>query len=56
MGRLVVRLNDGQMPAGRHTVIWRGRDRGDRGVAAGTYFVRMETGEQVDVRKIMLVR
>jgi M6 family metalloprotease-like protein len=56
MGRLVVRLNDGHTAAGRHTVVWRGRDREDRTVATGTYFVRMETGKRVDVRKVMLVR
>jgi len=43
-GRLVRDLVSGTLVAGRHEVVWDGRDRGGRSAAAGVYFVRM-TGE-----------
>jgi hypothetical protein len=42
-GRLVVRLLDGIVPAGRREVPWTGRDRAGRDVAAGVYFYRLQT-------------
>jgi len=43
-GRLVRDLVAGTLVAGRHEVVWDGRDRSGRSAAAGVYFVRM-TGE-----------
>jgi hypothetical protein len=43
-GRLVRGLHDGPFSAGSHRLAWDGRDDAGRAVAAGTYFVRLETG------------
>ncbi len=55
-GRLVRTLVDGDLPAGEHTRMWRGRDDRGRGVASGTYLLRLETGAGTAVNKIVLAR
>lgn len=41
-GRLVRTLADGQLPPGRHTAAWDGRDAAGRLAGAGVYFARLE--------------
>jgi hypothetical protein len=55
-GRLVKRLVTGVLPAGRHEVLWTGRD--DRGApaASGLYLVRLEAGGRMAARKILLAK
>ena len=55
-GRRIINLVDGVMPAGRHEVIWTGRD--DRGeiVAAGTYFYRLKAGTYTKTFKMTLLK
>jgi hypothetical protein len=55
-GERVATLLDAVQPAGRHRLVWRGRDdRGDE-VASGVYVVNVEaSGERVS-RRIVLVR
>lgn len=55
-GRLVDTLVDEPRPAGRHTELWRGRDRADRQVAAGVYFVRLVTGDRTLTRAVTLLK
>jgi hypothetical protein len=55
-GRRTRSLWDGPIAAGRHSLYWNGRDEAGRAVAAGVYFVRMEVGEAVQVRKVVRVR
>ncbi len=56
-GRLVRRLLAGrELPAGAHRATWDGRDDAGRGVAGGTYLVRLEAGETVETRKVVLAR
>ena len=55
-GRLVTTLIDRPYDRGRHSVTWRGRDGADRGVAAGTYFYRLEAGDYHAVRKMVLLK
>jgi enediyne biosynthesis protein E4 len=55
-GRLVKVLVDEQRAAGEHSVVWRGRDRNDRTVAAGVYFVRLESGRFATSRSLTLVK
>ena len=43
-GRLVARLQDGLLDAGRHRVVWRGRDDAGRALPSGTYLYRLQTG------------
>jgi len=55
-GREVRELAAGQYVAGRHTVVWDGRDRHDRPLASGIYFYRLQTGNFVDTRKMVLLK
>ena len=49
-GQLVRTLVDREMAAGRHELLWNGRNQSDRSVAAGVYFYRMTvTGKQGEV-------
>ena len=42
-GRRVASLKDGEAEAGSFRLVWDGRDESGRDVAAGTYFVRMQS-------------
>jgi hypothetical protein len=55
-GRLVRVLEAGVRDAGRHAVIWNGRDSSGRRVASGVYFYRLETGNQRLTKKLLHVR
>jgi len=55
-GRLVQELWNESLDAGQHKVVWHGRDRTDRTVAAGVYFVRLQIGDQGWTRSIVLVK
>ena len=55
-GRLVAEPLHKVMPAGSHRVLWRGRDRADRTVAAGVYFVQLQAGGQVWTQGAVLVK
>ncbi|MGQ0722728.1 MAG: S8 family peptidase [Candidatus Eiseniibacteriota bacterium] len=55
-GRRIAVLADGQERPGRHALRWDGRDGDGRAVAAGVYFVRLETDAGQVTRKIALLR
>ena len=55
-GRLVRRLLDRPLPAGRHAVRWDGRDDRGRAMASGVYLARLEAAGTVRERKLTLVR
>ncbi len=42
--------------AGQHDVVWRGTDDTQRHVASGVYFCRLRTGDNTEVRKLMLLK
>jgi hypothetical protein len=54
-GRKVKTLVDGVRAPGRHSVQWDGRDDGGAGLASGIYFYRLEAGDFVQTRKLLLV-
>jgi flagellar hook assembly protein FlgD len=55
-GRLVRTLWNGPMEAGVRTVRWDGRsDRGGR-VPGGIYFIRLESENQLAVRRLAILR
>ena len=56
VGQQVVVLAEGQREAGAYTLRWDGRDGRGRALASGAYFYRLETGTQVEERKLMLLR
>lgn len=55
-GRLVATLLDGSRVAGRHEVIWDGRDAAGRMSAAGVYLYRFEAGDHTETKRMALVR
>lgn len=56
LGQRVRELASGDLPAGRHRVVWDGRDGTGRPSASGAYFVTMHTGSFRAVRKMLLLR
>ncbi len=44
------------LPGGEHEVRWDGRDGSGRMAAAGVYIVKLEAGEEVDARRIVLLK
>jgi hypothetical protein len=54
-GRAVATLADGVLPAGRHHRAWNGSGANGRRLGAGVYFVRLETGERLARRKVILL-
>lgn len=55
-GRHVRSLVSGDMPAGYHSVRWDGTDDAGRPAASGLYFYRLEAGEQLQQRKMLLLK
>jgi len=55
-GREVATLVNEELPAGRYTALWDGRDASGRDVAAGVYLYRVEAGTDVGIRKMLLIR
>ncbi len=55
-GRRIRTLLDGEMPAGRHSSIWRGRDDAGRPVSSGVYFYRLTAPGYRDSRKVLLLQ
>ncbi|NIR73216.1 T9SS type A sorting domain-containing protein, partial [candidate division KSB1 bacterium] len=55
-GQLVRTLASGTLPTGQHRVTWDGRDELGRQVASGIYLYRLQAAENVQVRKMTLLR
>ncbi len=55
-GRLVRTLIEARLQAGRHNVIWDGKDTHGRTVASGVYFYRLETTDLTQQAKMILVK
>lgn len=56
VGQRIVSLVDDELTAGRHVVTWNGLDISGKAVASGIYFYRLEAGETVAVRKMILMK
>lgn len=55
-GQLVRTLVDGRLAAGPKQVVWDGRDDAGAAVASGTYLYRLQSGDQVQQRKMLLLK
>ena len=55
-GRMIRCLVDNTRKPGVHSIVWDGKDSGERDVETGMYLVRMETEKYTETRKLMLVR
>ena len=56
LGQEVNCLVDRQMSAGQHQVDWHGTNSQGENLGSGMYFYRLETGERVETRKMMMVK
>ena len=54
-GRRVADLLDAWMPAGRHTLHWRGLDLSGKPAPAGVYLVRAKAGDRVAVTRVTVL-
>jgi flagellar hook assembly protein FlgD len=55
-GRRVARLVDGDLAAGAHRAVWRGRDDAGRPVASGTYLVQLRAPDRTESQRLTLVK
>jgi len=55
-GRRIVKLVKETLPAGRHSVVWMGRDDSGGIVASGTYFYRLKAGTFSKTCKMTLLK
>jgi len=55
-GALVRMLTSGVASAGRHRIMWDGRNEQGRRVSSGIYFCRLEAGEFTDTKRMALLR
>ncbi len=56
LGQEVANLVNRPMEAGFHSVVWNGESASGSQVASGVYFVRMQAGQYVNTRKVVLLR
>ncbi|MDZ7290402.1 MAG: T9SS type A sorting domain-containing protein [candidate division KSB1 bacterium] len=56
LGQKVRTLLDRRSDAGRHQVVWDGRDEAGKPVQSGVYLVVMKTGNFLQTRKLIMVR
>jgi hypothetical protein len=56
LGQRVRALLSGQMPAGKHSIRWNGRDEYAREVPSGIYVVRFSAGDVNVSRKVMVLK
>jgi photosystem II stability/assembly factor-like uncharacterized protein len=55
-GRVVKKLVDREIHAGRHEVVWDGMDEQGRPVPGGPYIYKLDIGDEVITRKMLLVK
>ena len=55
-GQKVATLLDGPLSGGAHAVAWDGRDNGGRALASGMYLYRLQAGDRVAARKLLLLQ
>jgi hypothetical protein len=55
-GQQAVKLVKGIRPAGQYNLTWDGRDEAGQALASGLYFYRLQAGEQVKTRKLLMLR
>ena len=56
LGQEVIRLADGDFPAGSHAVVWDGRGGDGQTVASGIYIYRLSAGGNTACRRMALVK
>lgn len=54
-GRLINKLFDAEVSAGRHEITWNGCDKAGNRVKSGVYFYRIDTGDGLTTGKLVLM-
>ncbi len=55
-GQKVKTLVNENMQAGRHSVVWNGKDSNNKQVASGVYFYKMKSGKYSKTKKMILMK
>lgn len=55
-GQKVVALVNQQLPTGNHNVIWNGKNQIGKNMPSGIYFYRLESGNNRETRKMILLK
>ncbi|NKB68448.1 MAG: T9SS type A sorting domain-containing protein [Candidatus Latescibacteria bacterium] len=55
-GQKVATLTRGMLSAGVHAVPWQGHDERGRMLASGLYLYRLQAGDRIETRKLLMVR
>ncbi|MCD6163295.1 MAG: hypothetical protein J7K40_12920 [candidate division Zixibacteria bacterium] len=55
-GRQVKILADRTLNIGEHSFMWNGRNSNGRKVSSGSYFYRLSAGEDVMIRRMILIK
>jgi subtilisin family serine protease len=55
-GQIVRTLVNNEMPAGKHHVVWNGRDDNGSPVSSGIYFFKMFAGKYSNTRKMVMMK
>ena len=56
LGQKVQTLVDQSLSAGAHRALWRGVDHSGRALSSGVYFYRLQAGQQVQMRRMLLLK
>ena len=49
-------VNDEPKEAGKHTVVWNARDNDGRRVSTGLYLYRIQAGDFIETRKLVVLK
>lgn len=55
-GRLVKTLMDADLAGGTYSLVWEGRDNSGRKMSSGVYFLRLRSGAESMMRKMILLK
>ncbi len=55
-GQKVRLLVSGQLSAGKHSVVWEGKDENEKPVGSGLYFYKLRTEDKVLTKKMLLLK
>ncbi len=55
-GQLVKTLVNGNMNAGKHNIVWNGRDNAGNAVSSGVYFFKMSAGKYSSTKKMIMMK
>ena len=56
LGQKIITLVDKVYEPGYHTVVWTGTDRQNQPVASGIFFYKFSAGDEVEIKKMVLLK